>query len=530
MQFDLENTVVSRYQGEARLQRLLWIATSSSGEGNAALAQQALTLAHEHAKELGNIRRYKEVFHLQPEATVDVQWLTTQNERNHAARQVLQQRLQSAQSHLNKEAIRVAYQALASHDERTGNLNDAFHSALRAKDYCTSRPQQAAVSLHILQVALYLQNYKTVQEYSHKLTHTTTLINSNSSNNASGSGRANTAGEDAVLRYKVAVAVGLERLAAREYPAAAKKLVEALYAAVEANHETPTNNNNNNAAAAENANAAGMGTGGSSGAATAAASRSASSNGTASTAASWNAVLAPEDVALFAAFLALAALESRSDLLALAEHAEALELVPVAREAVLMAAKRADYAGAWKLLEESVFAPLRLDLYMAFHLQALKDRVREKFLLQHWQAYQCISLQALQQKVGKGILPDPAEKILTDLIQRGCFPRDTRLDLQKQTLVRIQQTDSAAATKLQKVSARVLDDTYSMVIRLACLEEDLCVADPNTRSRRRGHRYGGAGFGGSVVLMESDGEEDDGDAPMADAVAAVDEMNPEDLY
>ena len=432
--------------------------------------------------------------------------------RNNAARNVLQQRLQSAQAHLNKEAIRVAYLALKEHDQTTGQLNEAFFSAIRAKDYCTSRPQQAAVSLSILQVALYLQNYNTVREYTSKLSHTLGSISP-------------------ALQYKVHVAGGLERLAARDYGAAASKFANALYVTTTAE-----------SSAGEGGDAASVSSAGSSPMAAAGSSSGAGSSH------SWSEVLAPEDVALFAAFLSLAT-KSRSELLALAEHPDALELVPVAREAVVLAAKRADYIHCWKLLQESVFPILQVDVYMALHLQVLQDRIREKFLLQHWQAYQCISFAALQEKVGAGILPHP-ETQLVQLVQRGRFSPDTRLDLQHQTLVRTPApaTHNRQAMALQKASAQVLDDTYSMVIRLACIEEDLVIHDGTRKSAPR-RRYMGAGsataaFTGTAEIEVDDGGDDDdddddddeeGDEPENDEDVRMrevmhDDMNPEDVY
>ena len=47
-------------------------------------------------------------------------------------------RLSSAQSQLHKEAIRTAYMALAEHDMKIGNTNDAMGNLLRATEYCVS--------------------------------------------------------------------------------------------------------------------------------------------------------------------------------------------------------------------------------------------------------------------------------------------------------------------------------------------------------------------------------------------------------
>jgi hypothetical protein len=55
---DLE-TYISRYSGETRLQRLLWIAQTTPDE---TLSIQAFDLAEQQLRQDGNTNRYKEVF------------------------------------------------------------------------------------------------------------------------------------------------------------------------------------------------------------------------------------------------------------------------------------------------------------------------------------------------------------------------------------------------------------------------------------------------------------------------------------
>lgn len=547
---DLETAVLSRYQGEARLQRLLWIASQSP-----AAYPEALSAARLIATQNGNLRRVKEILHLQLGQSITSEntsadatntWLLQQQETNRQARDVLHQRLQVAKAHLNKEAIRVAYLALADFDEKTGDLNEAFHSSLRAKDYCTNRNQTIHVSICILQRALYLQNYKTVQEYAHKLSHTS-IASTNIST-------------DAPLSYKVAIAAGLERLAARDYAAAAQQFIEALYTAAPANttnasHATDTSNNNNSARweTGEGTSSSAVGT------VTAASASSATETF------QWSAVLAPEDVALFAAFLAMAAVDSRKQLVALAEHPEALELVPLAREALLLASKRANFKQAWIVLDQSVFPLLRHDLYMALHLDQLRNMIREKFLMMHWSAFERIHLSVLQQHLGTGILPDPVQDWIVRLLTNrkpNRFPPDTRLDTFAGTLIRtkIQSATASSVNKNRAWQSQMVNDTYCMIIRLACVENDLNVLDPQSRTNiRRGRLYMSDTAGNDGNLAASDGdeqrnddedndEEDDNhnsypedsddfmtnvddiaDAHMVDANTAG-HRNPEDLY
>lgn len=76
----------------------------------------------------------------------DHEFIVQTEVRNRQSRDMLTGRLNTAQAHLNKEAIRTAYLALAEADVLRGDLTEAYHAALRAKDYCTNRAQTSQVS------------------------------------------------------------------------------------------------------------------------------------------------------------------------------------------------------------------------------------------------------------------------------------------------------------------------------------------------------------------------------------------------
>jgi hypothetical protein len=75
---------------------------------------------------------------------------------------------------------------------------------------------------------------------------------------------------------------------------------------------------------------------------------------------------------------------------------------------------------------------------------------------------------------------------------------------------------------------RVLDDTYAMLIRLACLEHDICLSDgmghhPHSgRARRAAAQLGNQ-------LMADDDDSSIEDTPMLD-VDVLNARNPEDMY
>lgn len=508
-------TILSRYEGEACLQRLLSIPVSLQDAQDTVkrtLCIEALKSAHKLSTSQGNIRRYKETFFLLkkiPEWQAsgiqeDAEWISQQTDQNRTARNVLSQRLQTAKAHLNKEAIRVAYQALAEHDEKTGENSEAFHSALRAKDYCTNRQQTSAVTLQILRTSIHLQNYNTVQEYSNKLIHTV-------------ASEGNIA--DRPTQYKVRVAAGLERLAARDYSSAAQRFTDALaYFSSNSPHSSSTGAGDQPVEVA-----------------------SATSYG-------WKAVLAPEDVALFGIFLSLAASEYTADLINLVDHPDVLELIPMVREVVVLSVKRADYKAAWCILEkEGILDSLCVDVYMSLHLEELKRLIRERFVLQYWCAYQRMELDSLTNHLGPGIVPqEQALEFITDMIQRSCFPSDTRLRLGKDgtaSLIRVEvdpdkQALATTQNKLREVTEGVLNDTYSMIVRLSCVEHNLFVPDPNAPHKRRADRgggyvgVGGLGAGPSNVVdeVEDDPTEDYNDIPMQDVNIQDTAANPEDFY
>jgi 26S proteasome subunit RPN7 len=247
---DLETNVVNRYSGEARMQRLLWIATrttTDSDHGETTLRHLAYRAATHLAVQQQNATRYKDIFHQYNEKVLlksqqlrrpedeaaeisgpreitgglldvfDAQWYNDTSANNRQNRDILQSRLQASQAHLNKEAIRVAYLALAEFATRTGDISEAFHSALRAKDYCTTRQQTTTVTLQILMYSILLRNYHVVREYVPRLEHTLVAASS-----ASSPGPAN-AGSSAMdqtmsstVRICVLIASGLDKIAAAE--------------------------------------------------------------------------------------------------------------------------------------------------------------------------------------------------------------------------------------------------------------------------------------------------------------------------
>ena len=518
---DLES-YIARYSGETRLQRLLLIAQRTSDE---AIAAQAFTLAEAQMKQDGNVRRYKEVFGYtsstaaatrytasdtsmeQQESSsseaaaeqrirrrrpppssmvMDEAWIHATEKSNREARHVLQGRLSTSQSHLQKEAIRNAYVALAQHDGKTGELREASASLFRAMDYCTSRSQTAQISLLVLELAFATESYQQAREHVTKVEHTM----SNTSGMSSSSPPTPTAAaspSNAVnplqdISIKLKVASGMERMAQGDYSTAADIFTTLCMT--------------NSAAKIE-----------------------------------WPGVTCAEDVAMYAALLSLAT-QSRDQILELAEHPEALELAPAMKD-LLSQWSRANYVKCMQAFSEdttssstSMILPFP-DLYLSVgdKWEKLCQKIREKCLLEYLRPYQRVQLSTMEQLFPS--VPN-LQDTLVDLMGRGLL-MNAKIDARANVLYKIPQKQESV--NLLSMEKRVLDDTHAMLIRLACMEHDLSVQDgfgghsSGGRGRRGGNRF--AREGGTIDIDDDDSSDED--TPMMDVDTSA-ARNPEDLY
>lgn len=479
---DLE-AYISRYKSETRLQRLLHIGKTAS---DASLVTQAYELAETQMKEDGNVLRYKEVFgddspsHPRAKAgnvVFDQEFITLTEARNRQTRDALTGRLTTAQAHLNKESIRTAYLALAEADVLRGDLTEAYHAALRAKDYCTNRAQTSQVSFLVLELAMQLGSFAQARDFTFKVQHT--LLPGGQATGSSD------------VADKLLVTSALERLAHGDYAEAASKFRQVCHHASTATWQ-------------------------------------------------WETLIATEDIATYAAITSMAT-ASRKELMQWLDHPEALEfLSPPLVDAMFQLAARANYAGAWKLLQQSQ-PLLELDIFLQPHLHALFQKIRQACILEYWIPYQRVQLPKMANDLNFSSLPQ-LQHLIEDLLLSGAL-KDCRMDCRTHTLIRdsantSSKTSSAADTQrqLQKLGQQVLDDCYSMVVRLACIENDLVVVDPQQRDRpSRGHNPSAGD--------EFDDDSSDGDTPMIDVsggmspaiIGEEDDLiphaqNPEDLY
>ena len=186
--------------------------------------------------------------------------------------------------------------------------------------------------------------------------------------------------------------------------------------------------------------------------------------------------------------------------------------------------------------------PRGVDLYLTPpRFYQLAQQIREMCLVEYLKPYQCVKLESMQQlfpSIGPNLMD-----VLIDLMSRRLLPPTTRLDCRAGVIFQLPENENPTR-QVQVMEEKMMDDAHALLVRLACLESDLVVRDPNagpmTRGRGRGRRGRGAGRGMFMISGDdqdhsdeefdgSDGSDAGSDAAMADADAVM-AMNPEDLY
>ena len=444
-------------------------------------------------------------------AAFDAQWVARQDEINEQERHALQGRLSTAQAHLHKDAIRNAYLALAEHDRRTGGLQQQQQQQPPE----LNQPQQQQQQDHGLSSLLRSMDYCGSRQQTAQVG--MLILEVCLSLRKFGQVReyVTKLEHDSILPEQVGVqlkvALGLERLAQGDFEKASQIFSKVLLTSTAADLE-------------------------------------------------WPGVASPQDIALYTSLLALAC-QPRSVITTLAEHPEALELVPFMKE-LLGQWSRANYADCLDAISTSSsdattmtthrdsLIPLG-DLYLTGNVwTALKKSITETCILQYLEPYQTVQLDrmaALFPSLGASL-----EDILVDLMSRGLI-KHARIDARNNVLIKKsfveQEQRPTVHQRLAGMEHRVLDDVHGMLIRLSCLEHDLVVREsPSSGRRGGGIRNSRRRLGiGLLDHQENDSDDDDvdvddqhfkdyadddrmNDAMMRDAGVASSAVNPEDLY
>ena len=480
----------------------------------------------------------------------DAAWVEEQEELARQSREVLEHRLQVAQSHLHKESIRTAYLALAqvgggpatSSTSGGGDWVASFHALLRAKDYCTTRTQTTSICLQIVSLALVLGNTVAAAEYIHKLEHTlrSTLHHSSSSAAAAANAQAGGSGSGGTSSFLtsshasteldlilVQTALALERMMCGDF----RRALQALMKVVQ--HEEMETAF---AAATSYGSSSGSSTSGEDGTGAHGASHSPSCRNLPY----W---VAPQDVAMYAAFLCLCH-GTTAEMTALADHMSALEWVPLLRQC-LVDFGHAKYQACWNCVAVPPLAiRLAVDPFLGPHLPQLLAGMRRKVLQQYWRAYSQVPLAVMAQDLGTSLVPSVdalrqewldmilkeqsqlhqhsagttatatgtsrssalkrrneeealwSSKSLddNDLYQQQQALANTRLNLVTDTLHRDSVDDDMIQTheraqQLSQVTKQVLDDSYATIVRLACQEADIQVLSAAAAAAAYGPDY-----------------------------------------
>ncbi|WIA41006.1 hypothetical protein OEZ86_004647 [Tetradesmus obliquus] len=211
--FDLE-AYISNYTSHTKIYRLLFIAERNQGKP---LELEALKLAADEVKqslrETFNTAKCEEVLEringrLGPEYDVDRQLLESVDLAAAQKQERLESELHSHKTNLIKESIRLGHNDLGDFFYNRGDLQNAFKSYVRTRDYCTTPKHIITMCLNAVRVAAEMGNFMHVSNYVSKAEQTPGTK------------------ADAVTAAKLKAAAGLAYLDNRRYKLAARAFVE----------------------------------------------------------------------------------------------------------------------------------------------------------------------------------------------------------------------------------------------------------------------------------------------------------------
>ena len=138
--------------------------------------------------------------------------------------------------------------------------------------------------------------------------------------------------------------------------------------------------------------------------------------------------------------------------------------------------------------------------------------------MEYLRPYQCVRIDTMSELFPS--IPN-MQDTLVDMIGRGLIP-NAKVDARANTMFK---TKPEPSVNIGPMEQRVMDDVNAMLIRLACMENDLSVHDASgggSRSRR-------AAAAAAAARYDDESSDEEGDTPMLD-VDMHHAANPEDLY
>eukprot|EP00816_Leptocylindrus_hargravesii_P006932 CAMPEP_0196817618 /NCGR_PEP_ID=MMETSP1362-20130617/61725_1 /TAXON_ID=163516 /ORGANISM="Leptocylindrus danicus, Strain CCMP1856" /LENGTH=538 /DNA_ID=CAMNT_0042195395 /DNA_START=51 /DNA_END=1667 /DNA_ORIENTATION=- len=139
----------------------------------------------------------------------DDDWVERTQQQNSLKSEVLESRLDTSKSRLNKESIRAAYLELGNFWKEIGMLKESMRCHLRSRDFCTSSKQSGQMCLAVIRLGIDLRQFSYVNSYVTKAENTVNLVSS-----------------EPLTAAKLRVSSGLFLLENGNYADAAKKFTE----------------------------------------------------------------------------------------------------------------------------------------------------------------------------------------------------------------------------------------------------------------------------------------------------------------
>lgn len=204
---------ISNYTSHTKIDRLLFIADHHQGKP---LELEALKLAADEVKqtlrETCNVAKYEQIMdkiagRCGPAYTTDRSLVDAVESAANQRQERLESELHGHKTNLIKESIRQSHNALGDFFYSRGNLQDAFKSYVRTRDYCTSPKHIMTMCLNAVRVAVEMNNFMHVTNYVSKADQTPGTKT------------------EPVSEAKLKAAAGLAQLDARRYKAAARAFV-----------------------------------------------------------------------------------------------------------------------------------------------------------------------------------------------------------------------------------------------------------------------------------------------------------------
>ncbi|KAI5782809.1 26S proteasome subunit RPN7-domain-containing protein, partial [Pyronema domesticum] len=212
--FDLE-TYISNYSGRTQVDRLLHI-----GQHSEPLSVEALKLAIKYIKNSLDVHKYKQAITLlqkiapnDADTGVDEDWVSRTAHKVETETATMEAALKSYKRDLLNESIKDmslgTLDDLGSHYYACGDMQNAFKSYCRIRDYCATREHILDISMKIIRVAVEQGNYMAVQTQIGRI-----------------KASQRTPKEELLFTPKLAAAAGLSHLWSGEYEQAAKAFVD----------------------------------------------------------------------------------------------------------------------------------------------------------------------------------------------------------------------------------------------------------------------------------------------------------------